>query len=334
MHLVVPFIQSTLATGNEADAHLYYFDHLGLFSQAITPGTSFVVHSTQTLKIIFNASFEDLLALNSLISMCAILFLISNTLEKNEYTPSRQFMLSIVFLLPGLHFWTSNIGKDSFVLAGLTLFLFGAADFKKRLWQAVAGLILVALVRPHIAVTLAGAVAFAQLEFSFRRNRIFTLILFGGVGLTLAYFTFQIFFGINVSDINQLQVFFTERDAMFSSMAAADVTYHANPSRRIAQFLFQPLFFDARDFLSLAASFENAVLICVLFTIIADIFQRRTLRRPEGKLYLFFLISLILILGLTSYNIGLALRTKVMLYPAFILIIAMHRVVERKRPPL
>lgn len=323
MHFVVPFVQSTLAAGGEADAHLYYFDHLGLFSQVITPGTSFVVHITQILKTNFNASFEDMLVFNSLISMCAVLFLISNTLEKNEYTPSRQVMLSILFLLPGLHFWTSNIGKDSFALAGLALFLFGAADFKKRIWQAVAGLILVAMVRPHIAVILAAAVALAQLEFSFRLNRIFTLALFSGAGLTVAYFTFQAFFGINVLDIGELGKFFTERDAMFSSMTTADVTYYSNPFRRIAQFLFQPLFFDARDGFALAASMENAILIAVMMTITADIFQRYSLRSAEGRLYFFFLITMMLVLGLTSYNVGLALRQKVMLYPAFILSIAL-----------
>lgn len=330
MHLLVPFVQSSLAAGNEADAHLYYFDHLSLFSQPITPGTSFVVYITQIFKTNFNASFEDMLMFNSLISMGAVLFLISNTLEKDEYTPSRQLILSILFLLPGLHFWTSNIGKDSFALAGLALFLFGAADFKKRIWQAVAGLILVALVRPHIAVILAAAVALAQLEFSFRPNRIFTLALFSGAGLTVAYFTFQTFFGINVLDINELGKFFTERDAMFSSMATADVTYYANPLRRIAQFLFQPLFFDASDGFGLAASVENALLICAMLTIAADIFRRQSLGRPEGKLYFFFLITMILVLGLTSYNVGLALRQKVMLYPAFILILALHRNVERK----
>ena len=151
--------------------------------------------------------------------------------------------------------------KDSFALAWLALFLFGAADFKKRIWQAGAGLILVALVRPHIAVILAAAVALAQLEFSFRPNRIFTLALFSGAGLTVAHFTFQTFFGINVLDINELGEFFTERDAMFSFMTTADVTYYANLFRRIAQFLFQPLFFDASDGFGLAPSIENALLI-------------------------------------------------------------------------
>lgn len=334
MHLLVPFVQSSLAAGNEADAHLYYFDHLGLFSQGVTPGTSFVVYFTQTLKINFNASFEDMLILNSFMSMSAVIFLIANTLEKNDYTPSRQLMLSILFLLPGLHFWTSNIGKDSFALAGLALFLFGAADFKKRIWPAVVGLILVALVRPHIAVILAAAVALAQVEFSFRPNRIFTLALFSGAGLTVAYFTFQTFFGINVLDVNELGKFFTERDAMFSSMVTADVTYYANPFRRIAQFLFQPLFFDASDGFGLAASVENALLICAMLTITADIFRRYSLRSPEGRLYFFFLITMILVLGLTSYNVGLALRQKVMLYPAFILIIALHRGVERQKTVL
>ena len=323
MHLLVPFVQSSLAAGNEADAHLYYFDHLGLFSQSMTPGTSFVVYFTQVLKTNFNASFEDILILNSFISLCAGIFLIVKTLEKNDYTPSRQLMLSILFLLPGLHFWTSNIGKDSFALAGLALFLFGAADFKKRIWQAALGLILVALVRPHIAVILAASVALAQFEFSFRPNRIFTLALFSGAGLTLAYFTFQTFFGINVLDINELGKFFTERDAMFSSMATADVTYYANPFRRIAQFLFQPLFFDAGDGLALAASLENALLIFAMITIGSDILRREALWCPQGRLYFFFLLIMILVLGLTSYNVGLALRQKVMLYPAFILFIAM-----------
>jgi hypothetical protein len=133
-----------------------------------------------------------------------------------------------------------------------------------------------------------------------------------------------------VLNINELGKFFTERDAMFSSMSTADVTYYANPFRRIAQFLFQPLFFDARDSYGLAASMENTILIVAMMTITADIFQRYRLQSAEVRLYFFFIITMILLLGLTSYNVGLALRQKVMLYPAFILIIALHIPVERK----
>ena len=73
-----------------------------------------------------------------------------------------------------------------------------------------------------------------------------------------------------------------------------------------------------------------------MITITADIFRCQSLGRPDGKVYFFFLIVMILVLGLTSYNVGLALRQKVMLYPAFILIIAMlgRDVLAQKAPLL
>jgi hypothetical protein len=67
-------------------------------------------------------------------------------------TVSRQAVL-LCFMLPGLHFWTSAIGKDAVIIfvTGLGIYNFG----HKRSWLLFAGLVIAAaMVRPHVGLLM------------------------------------------------------------------------------------------------------------------------------------------------------------------------------------
>lgn len=74
----------------------------------------------------------------------------------------RRYTL-LVFFLPTMLFWTSSIGKESFVTFGLGLAAYGAARSyrRERFGYVVLGVgtVTAFMVRPHVAALLAGAFA-------------------------------------------------------------------------------------------------------------------------------------------------------------------------------
>jgi hypothetical protein len=63
-------------------------------------------------------------------------------------------LLTLIFFLPNLHFWSSSFGKGSIIFMGIGLFFFGISKLKKR-WIALAlGAIVVYHVRPHVMLVI------------------------------------------------------------------------------------------------------------------------------------------------------------------------------------
>jgi hypothetical protein len=84
-------------------------------------------------------------------------------------TPAQLRTYSLVVLfLPSFATWTSSFGKDSWVALGLGLSAYGYSSMLKArrstgLWYLLAGVPIVTVIRPHIAVTLAASMTFAYL---------------------------------------------------------------------------------------------------------------------------------------------------------------------------
>ncbi|MCD6400706.1 MAG: hypothetical protein J7L73_02140, partial [Anaerolineales bacterium] len=65
----------------------------------------------------------------------------------------RRLLIALLFL-PGLHFWTCAIGKDSLIFFGITLYLWSLLNLKTRWLGYVVGFGVTFLIRPHIAAFL------------------------------------------------------------------------------------------------------------------------------------------------------------------------------------
>lgn len=92
----------------------------------------------------------------------------------------------MIFFMPSLLFWPSSLGKDAWILCWSGLVLWGWASFMRRrqivglLWIAL-GLLMLELVRPHIAAFAGLSMGTAYLLYSSRGQRSIMIWLVGAL---------------------------------------------------------------------------------------------------------------------------------------------------------
>jgi hypothetical protein len=334
LHIVTVFLQNSMLQNVNADAHLYYYGLENYLAQPLTIGTSLVVHATFGLRTMFDLSFIDMMLLFGLIGTCPILMLIAQV--GTRIPAGHRLWAYAACLLPGMFFWTSVIGKDAITTAGIALAMVCARDLPKRSIGFACGILIVMLIRPHVALLLAAAFGVSRLFFGTKLSSRFGLILLGFAALPIAIIAMQNFIGINVLNFSEVSQFFNEQQGYVATTADEGVVYIANPLQRAAYFLFRPMFFDADTPLALIASFENLAVLLVVARIAYLWRQYGIPDRQNAVFYALAALALMLFLGLTGYNVGLALRQKVMAYPALVslLILGEAAAATRKRDRL
>ena len=332
VHTAAVAIQDRLLKSITSDAHLYYYDLDSYMNQPIKLGTSLIVYFTYYLKNYLDASFTDLMYFFGMFGAAAIMLLlnfISNILPKN-----RRFFSYCACFLPGLHFWTSSIGKDSLIALGMALAVTTVTKLPQRILGFIIGIAIIMLIRTHIAIILLGAFGIAKLVFDNRIGGRITLLILVALSMPAVYFATQSFLGINILNLNELSIFFQDRQTYASSSDDQGVIFITNPFARLGYFLLRPFFFDANNVLALIASFENLALLLVIGRLIF-LWKRSSLaERVMPVFLLLFIISLSLFLGFTGYNVGLALRQKVMVYPAIIILLTIMETSSILRAPM
>src|SRR4051794_10674391 len=83
-----------------------------------------------------------------LIFICATLREVSAEAGKDRLT---QFLVVLCLALPSMSFWTSGIGKDSIAFLSVGMLLWSTTHFGRRQIAAVAAVLIMLTVRPHIA---------------------------------------------------------------------------------------------------------------------------------------------------------------------------------------
>src|SRR5690606_28877764 len=72
-------------------------------------------------------------------------------------------LATLIILLPSVSFWSSAIGKDAIAFMATGLALWAALHLKDRVWLIVTAVLLMLIVRPHIAGIMILALAGSQL---------------------------------------------------------------------------------------------------------------------------------------------------------------------------
>ena len=231
--------------------------------------------------------------------------------------PFRISRWAYLLLLPQLHFWTCAIGKDSVCFLLISLIIY-AWHFKRPLWLILLAIVPLAIIRVHVAGGVAVAFLLAAL-LSKRRYNLFTktfIIVVSVVGLVFAFDRFlETTKSENLLEVASYAESFTET---YSDTGTFVDLSHSPIIVKMGAYLFRPLFFDARNVLTLEASVENLLWIAFVFTMLALLFKRKKCFSIDwGQLGFPLLSALFLLVGL-SYgvsNLGIAMRQKTMIFP-------------------
>lgn len=318
IHIVSVFLQDNMLKTIPGDAHLYYYDLDNYMYQPLRIGTSLVVYSTMYLKNLLNAEFIDLMLLYGFFGALSVVLLINyihSTVPKN----ARLLPYCLCFL-PGLHFWTSFIGKDAIISLGITLAVTALPQLPKSMIRFVIGLCIIAIIRTHILVIFVAIFIFIKMTLENDGKNRMAILLFSAASIPALNFALDAFIGINLFDFNSISLFFEERQSYATTEVGNGVLYIENPMIRILYFMSNPFFFNTTNFFGVVASIENLMLLSLIIRLIW-IIKKIKISEISSVIFLSLLIlTLSIFLGITGYNVGLALRHKVMLYPAFIVL--------------
>jgi len=250
-------------------------------------------------------------------------------------------LLTLIFFLPNIHFWTSSFGKGSVIFCGLGLFMFAIQKPAVRLWALLLGGWIIFQIRPHVFYVVLIA---TTISYSFSTKGVAALyrVIILAVSVFLLYYVYEDI--IQLTGLDDESIF----DSMISHRASdlskatsgIDITNYSIPEKLFA-FWFRPLFFDAPGFLGIIVSFENAFyLLFFLYSLRLSVVRFIWSSTAIVKTCVFTFLGVSFALAQISGNLGLAMRQKsqVMLLIFFMALsymdqqyVHLHRVRARKK---
>ncbi len=233
-------------------------------------------------------------------------------------------LFPLLFFLPNLHFWTSNVGKDTLLFFCIALFFYGMQKPTDHIIKILFALALAYFARPHIAVFL--ILSFGIGALSHNSLKMYQKVFF--IAVIIA--AFLLFFD-NITSYLRIESFNLDTISNYSEDKATKLSRDYTGSRidissypfplKVFTFLYRPFFFDINGPLAVVASIENLILLLLSIKFIilnpfrlfraADFFTRSLV-----MFLAFGVVTFSLILG----NLGIMLRQKNMFIPALLFI--------------
>lgn len=303
------------------------FADQGLGFDYFYPGTRFIVAISHFLQTIGPFSIPSLFVLFSLCGYVGLVFFVAAC--RPLITLPNDWYWQGIFLLPGLHIWTCALGKDSLIFLPVCFILYGISRNKLDVISFAGATSLIFLIRPHIAMFMIAsaftASALTNVSNSFSQK--IGKVLITGIAIGLLLPTVQSFTGVQEATFEAA----SDRIEYAASKnqtggGAVDITKYSPPIR-LASYLFRPLFFDAKNTLGLLASIENLILLGLCSTLIRkDIFAFLLIRPRFSTVFAVCFVAIMwAVLGMSTANLGLALRQKTQFLPYLLFLILLFR---------
>jgi hypothetical protein len=261
----------------------------------------------------------------------------------------RRYAL-ILFFLPSLLFWTSDVSKESIMMLALGVTTFGCARVLARQRRGypvmVLGTFLGIFTRPDEFALLLGGFTIAVLFRSHdaRRQlralrRISTFVFLVAILIVTAVLTAK-FVKANPASVSKALNSVHSNNGGSSALAAglgsSNVPYSSDPllfPRDVYTVLFDPLPITARSFTQLLASGENTVILILVLTSLRRLrlVYRAGRERPYVLLAAIYTIGFLYVFAALG-NLGLITRERTLLFPYFLVLLAIP-VSPKGEPP-
>jgi len=319
-HTVFCIVYLIYTLKNPADAKRY-FNSNNLNFIEFSPGTKAVELLTSLLRY-FDLSYLGCFLFFNIIGTIGLLAF-AGALKSVTYNSNKKIKIIalILILLPSVSFWSAGIGKDAISFMATGLALWAALNLKKRQGILVFSILAMLLVRPHIAGMMLIALSIAIL---FDKNvnlqikiglTIFSII---ASAVMVPYALKYAGVGENVNAEKLEGYFDKKQNHNLAGGSSLDITSMPLPVKMFT-YLFRPLPHEAHNITALLASLDN-IMILLLFVISIKHLNNKKLKLDlaNRKFLWFFAIITLIILSLTTANLGIAMRQKWMFMPMFI----------------
>lgn len=330
-HLLFTLVYYFYSFTAVADAKGYYLSvyhtYTSFSDTSIADGTSFIGFVLYPLIHIFGLSYLSCFFIFSFISLIGVYKLYEILLKINDFKWSNWFYL---MLLPGMHFWTSSIGKDSLIFFGICVLL-NAYFFKRAYTKYILPLLLIGLVRFYILAFIGAGFFLALILLSKQIKLGYKILLMGvfaGAVILIAPYFFE---SISLSGLEQVEK--QKEIIQQANMEGGGAVNLSNANILVKWFsyLFRPFVFEAKSFFALVTAIENLVWMVIFYKIFLGI-KRKNIRVSLNSFFWICFVSIFTITLPAAFllsNLGIAARQKNMIVPfmfiVFFILLINHR---------
>lgn len=307
-HTLFSFVYIWVLVSRGGDAIGYFTRSFDRFL-AFDLGTAAVVSATSFLTTDLQLSFLACNLVYNSFGAAGLLFLAAALRGQAGVWKWQHWA---ILLLPSVSFWSSSIGKDPISFFAVSLFAWGVTMERAKLWPAVVSVVLMGLVRPHIAVILAGTVMGASiLNVRHAPLRGMLAAIVGIVGAALLVPIVMQTMSLETLGLDDLGTVIEGRENVNQlGGSSIDIRTMSFPLK-LFSYMFRPMPNEAGDIIQLINSFENVFLLLIFVAGLYALFVRFKGRSFLGALPLLILgIGILVLLALTTANMGIAVRQK------------------------
>lgn len=319
-------------------------DSLGYYNAALHGdielefGTRFVEYFAFLLVSFLGVSYLGLFLFFNIFGSLGLIILYASLSSVTIYCSKRvkQLTLLVVFL-PSISFWSSALGKDPISFLAATLALWAALNIPKRKTLMAIAIILMLLVRPHMAsimiIDLGLSLLITSKQISLmKRVVIGTLVISTAIILVPVAVNYA---GIEeLTDLNEVTEYIETRQGYNMEGGGGVDISSMSPPMQVFTYLFRPLPYEAHSVFAFISSLDNLVLL--LLFLYAIRFARIKSDTPANHAFLWlYIIGATLILAMTTANLGISVRQKWMLMPMLLYLlfagIAAHQARKQRK---
>jgi len=325
-HTFFCLIYALYVKSNFGDAVVYYISSLN-FVGDFSFGTQGIKYFNSILTQNFDLSFLGCALVYNFFGFVGLLAF-DASIQNVTYKKRRaiKYLASIIILLPSVSFWSAGIGKDAVSFMSVGLALWAALNLTKRMTLLVIAIVLMLLVRPHMAglmvIGLASSLIFQKSIPVIYRLGLGSVSL--GVVAVLVPFALS-YAGVGENaGVNQLNDYIEKRQSYnMEGGGGVDIANMSLPMQ-LFTYMFRPLPFEVHSIAALMASLDNMIL---LYLFIVGSYYLATHKVPDefkkhNRVFMwYYLIGAWLILSMTTANLGIAMRQKWMFAPMLILLL-------------
>lgn len=233
-------------------------------------------------------------------------------------------LATVIVFLPSVSFWSSAIGKDAISFLAMGLALWAALQLNKRIALMVVAILLMLVVRPHMAGMIVIALA-ASIMFDSKTSLVKRFLL-GCIALvgTAVMVPFALQYA-GVSDPSSAEALMeyveTRQSYNMDGGGGVDIASMSLPMQ-LFTYMFRPIIFEARSITAMAAALDNLILLYLFIMGGYALIKKKAKNFTENRKFMWVYVGLAwLVLAMTTANLGIAVRQKWMFAPVLIFLL-------------
>lgn len=301
---------------NISDAN-YYYDQSLVGEADFYPGIPFVVFVTELFSIGLQASYLNTFLCFNLFGLLGLL-LFAGVLKRISLDSINRPFIGLLSFLPSLSFWSAAIGKDSIAFLAVNMFILYFVN-NKSIFFMFLSVLLMFMVRPHIALIMLGS-AFVYFMVKSSLGVIYKMVAVLVIAIPLLLGIEFVYDYVGIGGLGDLKDYIEQREAMNADGGSSLDISSLNYPQQVFTYLYRPMFYEAQSAIQMMAAIENLILLLITVVLLFGIRIKRCFRAVNFGLFVYFLVTLS-ILAMTTANLGLAVRQKLMILPVLLVLL-------------